>query len=39
MTRYPQTCKRCNWTWAARVRIPRVCPRCKSYRYQIPLAK
>jgi len=34
--RYPQACLRCNWKWLARVSIPRVCPRCKSYRWNQP---
>ena len=30
------TCLRCNYIWTPR-NIPRSCPRCKSYNYNVPL--
>lgn len=30
-------CKRCGWQWEPRFRkVPRACPRCKSYEWQHP---
>lgn len=28
------TCKRCGWTWEARIEHPKCCPGCKSSKWQ-----
>jgi predicted Zn-ribbon and HTH transcriptional regulator len=29
-------CLRCAYEWTARAKVPRSCPRCKSYEWQTP---
>ncbi len=34
-----KTCLRCGWTWESALNRPRVCARCKSYRWDTSLKK
>ena len=38
VVRKPVRCKRCGTRWIPRVRAPKRCPRCLSYRWQTKLA-
>ena len=30
------TCLRCDHTWTKRIKKPRICPACNSYKFDIP---